>query len=594
MKKSILLLVLGFVFYAAAFEPFGVAEFAYVFAAFLYFGAKFWRGSNSGFFGAAFFGSWLAWAVILAWLRFVYPPSGWFFLAALSGVLALFFAFWIFCVRLFAPLEGDGFFKRLGKLGFLGALWVGLEYLRSFLFTGFPWLLLGHSQWRRPAVIQIAEFGGAYIVSFMLIFFNLALASYIFRMFAWHRARIRSGAPLSKFARITPEFYLAAIFVMASLYMYILNMPSVKNARVEFRVGMVQTDFAGILNWDAASGMKNLETLRALTLPLKNARVDAVLWSESSTPPMWPIIGTPQIKSWAEELSAEVSAPIIMGNGAYIPPKDGSPAKKHNIAAFVSETSGLSGEFYAKRHLVPFGEYIPSWCEGLVKTIVPIGSLTRGDSAVCFDVKIKNKIRKISPVICYEDVFPNLVRDAVLTGAEYIFVCTNDSWYGREGGAWQHAAHSALQAVSFRRSVLRASVNGLSGVFDQYGRMTPSFTLKNKDGGIFDGTGEAAAVLDVFDGFMQPLDSETGKRKLGSPLCGENGSIYARCSGYADVVSYLNFEGKTTFYAKHGDVFARACYYVSIAALLLVFARKFISPRISKPENSRAACVVKE
>lgn len=570
-----MLLIAGLALYVASFPPFNVAECAYIFAIFLYASAKFWKGSSKRFFATSVALSTLAWCVILAWLRFVYPPSGYFFAVSLSSVLGFFMGVWLLVLKRLLPSPKAPFFERFSRILAVAIFWVGLEYLRSFLFTGFPWAFLGHTQWLRPSVIQISEFGGVYIVSFMLIFFNLGLSNYIFRLLNWHKAKVSGELNQnSKFARLTPEFYIAAIFVMASLYLYILNMPKIQNAQTQFRVGMVQTDFAGILNWDASLGQRNLETLRALTLPLKKANADVVLWSESATPPMWPVLGVPAMREWVEQVSKDADLPILMGNGAYFPEKIDSngnliPRKLYNAAFYVSNESGLDENFYAKRHLVPFGEYVPSWCAKLVRAVIPMSSADAGEGAVIFNAKIKDKIFKISPVICYEDAYAPIVRDAVLAGADYIFVCTNDSWYGREGGAWQHASLSAFQAVSFRRPVLRASLNGLSGVFDQYGRLLPCFTLHNKDGKVFDGTGEVGNILDVYDEFHQPISLNTGKRKLGSPLLDDNNNIYFRGAGYADLITYSNFDKKLTFYAKNGDVFAKTCYYLSI--LLLIF-----------------------
>ena len=181
-------------------------------------------------------------------------------------------------------------------------------------------------------------------------------------------------------------------------------------------------------------------------------------------------------------------------------------------------------------------------------------------------------------MICYEDIFPQLGREAAANGADMLFVCTNDSWYGREAGAWQHAAHSALQAVATRKPLLRSSNNGLSAVFDQYGRMRPSFVLRDSDGNVWDAsTPSPAPTLDLTDARGRPVDERTLRPKRPTPMVNDDGSIYFRGAGYSDAVFYKNFDGKTTLYVKYGDWFAAlsaAFFCLSSAPILINSLRK--------------------
>ena len=551
-------LLLAFAFYVFCFEPFGVAELAYVFGAILYVLAK-----NGGFSFKrwaifSFLFAWLAWGGILAWLRFVYPPAGIFFAVALSAIMALFFFVWLVALKKFVPSSEAPFFRRFGAILFLASLWVALEWIRSFIFTGFPWLLLAHSQWQRPAIIQIASIGGAYMVSFVLIFFNLGLGEYVCKLWAWHKKRI-AGEHVTKFERFAPEFYFAAFLVLLSLYAYIADMPRLENKRKLFRAGMVQTDFAGLLNWNADMGVENLNALKKMSLGLKNARVDLLVWSESAMPPMWPLIGTEGLDLWVENLSRQMNVPILVGDSAYIRDEEGE--RRFNAAFVVTPDDGLNRNFYAKQKLVPFGEYVPKWCFFIDSSVVPVGRMTPGSGPVLLEVKVAQKNFKFAPIICYEDIFPQIALEAARAGADILYVCTNDSWYGREGGAWQHAAHSAFQAVATRKPLVRASVNGLSGVFDQYGRLVPTIAMRSKDGGIFNAKNEPDDVLDLSDEYGQAISPRTFARLRGCPLLNDEGSIYFQGAGYADVVAYSNFDGVVSFYVRYGDWFAKACVF---------------------------------
>lgn len=611
----------SFALYAMAFEPWGVAECAYVFAvpAILAARALFSKiptpkaageviarrkrnetefpsieisdsGAGEGSFSqsdglrrknrkvwlfSTFVFSYAAWISILIWLRHVYPPAGWVAVALLPLVISSLFIFpWFAILPKFLPDIADGAGRRISHYAGLAGGWVCLEWLRTHLFTGFPWLLLAHSQWQRPAAIQTAEIGGVWIVSFTVIFFNLAAAEYIWRLYAWQKYRVADNfSSRPPFSRFCPEIYAAILMIMSGLLIYVKNIPNPANEIKAFRAGMVQTDFAGILKWDDSLARQNVETIARLTNGLKSARADVVLWPEAATPPRWPIVGSPQMRGFVESLSKSANMPILAGNMAYFP----DTRQAQNGAFFISPKSGLAENFYAKRKLVPFGEYTPAWASFIGK-VVPVGNMARGENSKPLDAEIAGKNYKIGAMICYEDIFPQLGREAAANGADMLFVCTNDSWYGREAGAWQHAAHSALQAVATRKPLLRSSNNGLSAVFDQYGRMRPSFVLRDSDGNVWDAsTPSPAPTLDLTDARGRPVDERTLRPKRPTPMVNDEGSIYFRGAGYSDAVFYKNFDGKTTLYVKYGDWFAAlsaAFFCLSSAPILINSLRK--------------------
>lgn len=600
IKNAICILAIAFSFlmYVASFEPFGAAEFAYIFAipAILVARISFFKIQTSGKFisqNARAFGndttadiatqtldekklkkssykvwlittflcSYFAWVAILVWLRHVYYPAGIFAMIALPLIISALFIFpWFALLPKLLPNLTDSPFSRIVAIGGLSGAWVLLEWFRSFLFSGFPWLLLAHSQWQRPAAIQYAEFGGTWIVSFFIIFFNLAAAEYIWRIYARQKFRMDTSFSTSvPFSRFCPEIYIAAFAIMGGLFVYVKNLPSPVNQYTAFRAGMVQPDFAGILKWEDSMASENLRVVSTLTSALKNARVDIALLPEAATPPRYPIIGSQGMKEWFELLAKKTGAPILTGNMAYLWDEQSA----QNGVFVISNKTGLQKDYYAKKKLVPFGEYVPNWCKFIGK-VVPVGNMKRGEVDKPLDVEIANKNYKVGTMICYEDIFSELGRTMVNNGADILFVCTNDSWYGREGGAWQHAAHSALQAVSLRKPLMRASNNGLSAIFDQYGRMRPSFVLKDTDGMTWDASNNVkiSPIIDVCDSLSRPIDAQTLKPKRPSPLLDNNGSIYFRGAGYSDVVFYKNFDGKTTLYAQWGD------WFVGLAAIL--------------------------
>ena len=585
--------------FALAFEPYGVAELAYVFAipailackAFfvenkflreaearlgaskspaakqLYAGiAKKFAPIKRAYLLASLAMSYAAWAWLLIWLRHVYPPAGWAAALALPLPIAVLFMFpWFAALPVVLPSSEESAISRIAKMAGLAGLWVALEWARSWFLTGFPWLPLGNSQWTRAAVMQSASWGGVWILSFTLVFFNLAIAEYLYKLYAIQRAKIKK-LPLN-YSKLTPEFYLALLLVMAGVWTYIAQMPREENARPLFKAGLVQPDFAGILKWSDELASENLKVISALSGALKAAGADVLLWPEAATPPRFPINCEP-MKSWVELLSKKLQLPILTGNMFY----DFQTRTAQNGAFFISETCGLSPEYYAKTHLVPFGEYVPKPF-GFLGKVVPVGDMSAGSEIKPFPAKIKGAQYKMGAMICYEDVFPEIGRKMAKNGADIIFVCTNDSWYGTEAGAWQHASHSAIQAAATRKIILRSSNNGLSAVFDQYGRMMPVSVVRDADGKAWRGKGEYAAPLDIRNEFGRKLDGQTLKPQKCQPMLDERQSIYFRGCGVADAVAYENFKGES-FYVRHGDWVVWASIAAAAAAAALAWAQR--------------------
>lgn len=347
----------SFVMYVLCFEPIGIAEFAYIFAIPIYLLLRGGIVEERFFKKTTLIFSILSWIVIIAWMRHVYPPSGYLFWLALSTIVGFIIWLWYFYLPRFIAKNEDGVITRIWKAIVISSLWVSLEWLRGNLFTGFPWLLLGNSQWLRPASIQLVEFCGTWVVSFTLIFFNIGLGEYIYRQYIWHRSKFSDK--IKRIGKVTPEFYIAVALILSSILYFNANLPTLRNVDKRFRVGMVQTDFEGLVKWDAALGRTNLDIIKRLSEGLKEARVDVILWPESSTPPIWPVIGYKPMQDWIEDLVKDLDTPLLMGNEVY---KDGENPLMQGASFYVSPREGLNENYYAKEHLVPFGEYLPKWC----------------------------------------------------------------------------------------------------------------------------------------------------------------------------------------------------------------------------------------
>jgi len=447
--------------------PFEFAEAAYV--AFLplllwLLGRPGWRWTA----GLGLASGWLAWFAILVWLRHV----TWFGTIALSGILAVLFAGWVLLARWALPVASQKSFAfRFLAMAGLAGVWIVIEWSRNWLLYGFPWAPMALSQWERPVVLQIAAWTGAYGVSFLLIFFNLAVTQTL-----WHRVTTKERKMWSGW--FSPDLYAALAGLGLCMYVFFATLPKANDSEEWFTAGVVQPYIPPDLKWDTERERENLDILEQFSRFVAAMDCDLLLWPEAATP--WPVVGNDDMRTRAEAFADEIELPILMGTLGYEP----ESKQWYNGAALVEPGKGLREPFYIKRELVPFGEYVPPPFHGIVEKFVPLdGSFVPGEGPQLIPVELGGRTFRVGALVCYEDVFPALARESVRAGAQVLFVTTNNAWYGEEGGAYQHAAHSVLRAVENRRPVMRCGNGGWSGWIDAYG--TIRHVSRNEDRSIY-------------------------------------------------------------------------------------------------------------
>jgi apolipoprotein N-acyltransferase len=348
----------------------------------------------------------------------------------------------------------------------LAGLWIGLEALRGWALTGFGWLPLAASQVSNPVMLSLCEVTGQLGLSGAVILGNLAVARWIRRQIV---ERKDLTGPKNILTGLTPEIYLGFAPVALAFAIHVdfsLGLVHSANTTRVLRVAAVQTDIDPNAKWDSGSLSEQLESLRELTRDAGRTKPDFILLPEAAIAVL--PLRHPGYLATLKDLSRETGCPIVLGAL-----EERKEEYANSIAAVGPE--GVIGLPYAKRHLVPFGEYVPlaDWLP--LRKVVPISrDCLRGMSAtpILLSTRAGDTV-VLGPLVCYEDVFPELARDHALAGADVLVVLTNDAWYGRELGAWQHAAHSALLAAATRLPVVRCGNAGWSGSMDTLGRSTP-------------------------------------------------------------------------------------------------------------------------
>jgi apolipoprotein N-acyltransferase len=439
-----------------SFPPFSTPEFAYV----MLVPGAFWaytRPSFRLFAGTLFAAQAVAWTILLGWLHHV----TWLGLFLLGPFIGVWVGLWYLAAWWTLPrMLGKPTPTRLATLLGLAAVWVIIEWTRTWFLGGFPWLPLAASQWQMVSMLQIAAYTGAGGVSFVVVAVNLGFAAYAHRLF-------REGA--TGLNKRSQEFFLALFLVLVCFSVHVQQTFN----RVFFnvplgRVAIVQPYIPQTLKWDPASDREILDVLTRETLAAAASKPDLILWPEAATP--WKVRGDDGMRRFVEDLARRAGVPIVLGSIA-VERTAGGNEDWYNGAFVVTPDRGLQAEYYAKRQLVPFGEFVPlRFLLGWLEKFVPVGGDFRpGTSAVPLSVPVRGESLAVGALICYEDIYPALSRDAVRTDASALVVLTNNGWFGEGGAAQQHAAHSVLRAVETRRPLLRCGNGGWSGWIDEFG-----------------------------------------------------------------------------------------------------------------------------
>ncbi len=520
----------------SAFPPLNLAEAAYVWAIPLIAWILVVQPTCRQVAIIAFASGLGSWFASIFWLRHFTATTG---LPAplligtsltflLSAVLGLFLMVWALALNwVFPRTWGLPKPHRLIALLGLAGLWVVLEWVRGWILTGFPWLPLAASQWERPMLLQMASVTGAWGISFLLVFFNFAIVFYVVQFVTQERGRW--------YTRLNPEFYTAMCLLVLAVFAG-LHLGGQRGEAVEaFSVGFVQPNVAPSEKWEATHARNVLEDLARLSRMSTYLDADVILWPEAPTP--YPVLGNAMMQQWVEDLASSLDRVILMGNIAVVGEETDDAAQWFNSVFVVHPDLGLRPQYYSKRRLVPFGEYIPfTGLMPFLDKVVPLpGVFHPGREVQVLPLDVQGSVFRIGSLICFEDIFSSLARESVKAGADILFVATNNAWFGEEAGAYQHAAHSVLRAVETRRPVIRVGNAGWSGWIDEYG----------------------------------------GIRHV---MTGPTGSVYFQGTQVATIGRSPYLAGKLTPYVRFGDWFVGLCGLLTLTGFLLLRSRKPMRP----------------
>ena len=341
---------------------------------------------------------------------------------------------------------------------FAAALWTALEYAQTYLFTGFPWELLGYSQYKVLPVIQIAQFTGVYGVSFLVMLLNATIAM----LFMALRNNTGWRAPI--FALLMAYFSL--ISTVGYGWWSISRQQSLEQSNTAVKVGVVQGSMEQGMKWSESVLQRTVDTYRKLTLSILPQNPELIVFPETAMTFYLKSSIYEQFNEQVHGLTAEAGVPLLTGALGF----RAGRREVYNSAFLLVPEQGIV-DAYSKMHLVPFGEYLPlpSLFSFLGSLTGAIGSLTPGEKLTVMPVTGSDM--QIGTVICYESIFPDLVRRFSLNGANVLVVMTNDAWFGTSSAPSQHFSMAVLRAVENGMPVIRAANTGISGFISATGKV---------------------------------------------------------------------------------------------------------------------------
>jgi apolipoprotein N-acyltransferase len=428
--------------------------------------------------------------------------------------------------------------------------WVGLEVVLGRLLSGFPWNFLGVSQYAALPLIQVASWTGVYGVSFLVAWVSVGLlvaavqvAGLMIHPTLGEAGCERPGDPsrASWSARVPHPLGAFRLVVVGDLALPVLGLALVVAFGIgrlvhpveeerHIKLALVQPSIPQRLIFDSTETAYRFERLMELSRLALAAKPDLLVWPEASLPGL----DETNYQAMSNLISSHRVSMIFGADDAERRSNaEGTGGWDIYNSAFLFDGAGRYVATYRKQQLVIFGEYIPlaKWLP-LTKYLTPIeGSFTPGKGPAPFE--LAEPPAKVSVLICFEDVFPHLVRDYVERDTDFLLNLTNNGWFGESAAQWQHAVNAVFRAVENGLPLVRCANNGLTCWVDAQGRMH--------------------AV-----GFNDPAD------------------IYS--AGFKSVEVPLLPAGQKrppTFYRRYGDWFGWGCAAWTVAAWMILRPRSY-------------------
>jgi apolipoprotein N-acyltransferase len=330
--------------------------------------------------------------------------------------------------------------------------WVAFEFLRAYFLTGFPWALIGYTQYRTLPLIQMTDITGVYGLSFLILFVNVL----VYELWRWVTGSGRARYPVK-------TTFVAVSLMSLSLGYGFVRLNSADTGK-EIKVALAQGNIPQDVKWDPSFQEETVAIYERLSRKAAGTGTDLVVWPESSLPFFFQ-----KEEAYSKRVSLlakELNSWLVVSSPA-LEREDGKERLLNS--AFLISSDGTTVGRSDKVHLVPFGEYVPmaKLLPFVKKMVQGIGDFSSGRSIT----PLAAPFGRMGLLICFEGIFPEISRQYVRNGAGLLVNITNDAWFGDSSAPYQHLSMSVFRAVENRVPLVRSANTGITAFIDSRGHV---------------------------------------------------------------------------------------------------------------------------
>ena len=355
------------------------------------------------------------------------------------------------------------FRKKISLYLIVPALWICLEYCKSYLLTGFPWENLGYSQYDNFYLIQFADVLGVFGLSFLIVLVNVSLYEVITKRS--RREYIKTTAVI---------LILACVYIYGIFRVDYINR-EMKNASVpEMEVSLIQGNIDQSIKWNENFQKETLNIYEELSLKNNPTVGGLIVWPETAVP--FNFQDKNDLQKQIINIPFKTKSNILFGSISYSPKTN--YVDFYNSAYLLSADGEVKGK-YDKVHLVPYGEYVPlrNLFPFINRLTAGIGDFGTGNGY--FPLSLEG--HKIGVLICYEGILSDAARMYKKESTELLVNITNDAWFGETSAPFQHLSMTVFRAVETRLYLVRAANTGISAIIDPRGKIVANTNIFQKE-----------------------------------------------------------------------------------------------------------------
>ncbi len=386
--------------------------------------------------------------VSLHWISLVTFPG-------YLGTFALFTFYFYIVFQLYYFIKKQN--PKFDYLAFI-LVWMSFEYLQNFGEFSFPWFNLGYSLADYLPLLQPLELGGLALLSLLILVVNILL----FKL----RTNFKRNITI-----------ISVIIILWSAY-GIIRLKTINIIKTNFNASIVQVSISQDKKWEELYRDSTLTLYETFSYKAAKENTDLIIWPESSTPVY--LLRQPKYRKWILDLSGELETDIFTGFPHYKYMGEDYPNKFkfYNSATLFKKNRKVNTPYY-KNILVPFGERIP-----FLKYFPFLWNIHLGQANWEYGEKLEYYTvndYKFSPLICFEIAFPLLTTEMAKNDIDFIVNITNDAWFHRSAGTYQHASMTKFRAIETRKQIYRAANTGYSIIVSPTGEVLKQTKLFEKD-----------------------------------------------------------------------------------------------------------------